>query len=87
MRHLCDEAVDEAPPSLLVRCIVPLIYWPRRRRRRRRDAWRRGYKREEGFFRIAETRRIEVDRNGPTESKARRAEESERESEMADVGE
>jgi hypothetical protein len=26
MRHLCDEAVDEAPPSLLVRCMVPLIY-------------------------------------------------------------
>lgn len=28
MRHLCDEAVDEAPPSLLVRCIMPLFYRP-----------------------------------------------------------
>lgn len=25
MRHLCDEAVDEAPPSLLVRCIMSLF--------------------------------------------------------------
>lgn len=47
-----------------------------------RRIWERGR-----IFRAAETRRIEVDRNGPTGSEARRAEESERESEMADVGE
>lgn len=49
MRHLCDEAVDEAPPSLLVRCIVPLIYRPLRQRR---DARRGEARRIEGRGRI-----------------------------------
>jgi hypothetical protein len=87
MRHLCDEAVDEAPPSLLVRCIVPLIYGPRRRRR---DARRGEARRIEGrgkIFRVAETRRIERDRNGPTGSRAKRVEARKQEGEIEGVGE
>lgn len=49
MRHLCDEAVDEAPPSLLVRCMVPLIYGPRRRWRDARRGEARRIEGAEGF--------------------------------------
>lgn len=77
MRHLCDEAVDEAPPSLLVRCIVPLIY---RLLRRRRDVRRGEARRIEGRGRIFSCWG-EASRNGPkwtgrVEGEASRGEEA-----------